>query len=190
MTREEELLAAIKELLHTFEQTARQTLSKLEQKSEQLRQLISEADAQIAELRRIQAQPGARSDALHANSTVSDADPKAKAPIPFQPAPTSARSAEVSASKHDSARKLDAPALSLGKPLPERVGREERAQILGRAFTPPPEKVGLDPSLFTDKHKRVYQLADDGLSVDEIAAIAKIGKGEVMLILSLRERHP
>lgn len=38
------------------------------------------------------------------------------------------------------------------------------------------------------KRTRIYQLADQGLSIDEIAQRAKIGKGEVQLMLGLRGR--
>lgn len=38
------------------------------------------------------------------------------------------------------------------------------------------------------KHAKVYQLADQGFSIDEIAQKAKIGKGEVQLMLGLRGR--
>lgn len=40
----------------------------------------------------------------------------------------------------------------------------------------------------TKKHEEVYRLADEGLELEEIAQRTKIGKGEVGLILNLREK--
>ncbi len=39
-----------------------------------------------------------------------------------------------------------------------------------------------------DKYQTVFNLAERGLSIDDIAQIAKIGKGEVQLLLELKNR--
>lgn len=46
----------------------------------------------------------------------------------------------------------------------------------------------IEPYQIPDKHLIVYQLAEQGLSPAEIAQKTKMGKGEVALILNLRNR--
>jgi hypothetical protein len=43
-------------------------------------------------------------------------------------------------------------------------------------------------SAHLDRYRRIYELADQGLSLDEIARQVEMGKGEIQLILSLRDK--
>lgn len=40
----------------------------------------------------------------------------------------------------------------------------------------------------TNRYREIYRMADEGLSIDEIARRAQLGKGEIQLILSLRKK--
>ena len=40
----------------------------------------------------------------------------------------------------------------------------------------------------SNRYRQIYQMADDGCSLDEIARHVRMGKGEVQLILSLRKK--
>ncbi|GAB4347004.1 MAG: hypothetical protein Kow0099_28720 [Candidatus Abyssubacteria bacterium] len=39
-----------------------------------------------------------------------------------------------------------------------------------------------------DRYRRIYELADQGLPIDEISRQVEMGKGEIQLILSLRDK--
>jgi hypothetical protein len=57
-----------------------------------------------------------------------------------------------------------------------------------------PQASGLDLTIEDEapaqgnRYQQIYQLADDGCSLDEIARHVRMGKGEVQLILSLRKK--
>ena len=44
------------------------------------------------------------------------------------------------------------------------------------------------PPLPSNRYQQIYQLADQGYSLDEIARAVQMGKGEIQLILSLRKK--
>ena len=44
------------------------------------------------------------------------------------------------------------------------------------------------PQLPPNRHRKIYELAEQGLPIDEIARLMQMGKGEIQLILSLREK--
>jgi hypothetical protein len=44
------------------------------------------------------------------------------------------------------------------------------------------------PPMPSARYRQIYQLADDGCSLDEIARHLRMGKGEIQLILSLRKK--
>jgi TolA-binding protein len=44
------------------------------------------------------------------------------------------------------------------------------------------------PPLPPNRYQQIYQLADQGYSLDEIARAVEMGKGEIQLILSLRKK--
>lgn len=43
--------------------------------------------------------------------------------------------------------------------------------------------------LSSDRYQQIYQLSDQGYSLDEIARAVQMGKGEIQLILSLRKKN-
>jgi len=44
------------------------------------------------------------------------------------------------------------------------------------------------PPMPSGRYRQIYQLADDGCSLEEIARHVRMGKGEIQLILSLRKK--
>jgi len=66
--------------------------------------------------------------------------------------------------------------------------REEREALLGVLRSPAPAgSQGLRELASEEKIRRVYELADSGMSIHRIAQQMSIGKGEIKLILSLRK---
>jgi hypothetical protein len=63
------------------------------------------------------------------------------------------------------------------EPKPEQPEPEERAE--SRAVSSAP----------TGRYREIYQMDDQGAPIDEIARHMKMGKGEIQLILSLREKN-
>ena len=76
------------------------------------------------------------------------------------------------------------------EPLPE-VGtdRAERAALFGTVRSVSPTRFPLPGSRLSaeDKQRLIYEYADSGMDIHEIAREMKIGKGEVKLVLSLRQ---
>jgi|GEM_PF-3334488 len=76
------------------------------------------------------------------------------------------------------------------EPLPE-VGtaRAERAALFGTVRSVSPAEFPLPGSRLSseDKQRLIYEYADSGMDIHEIAREMKIGKGEVKLVLSLRQ---
>ncbi len=76
------------------------------------------------------------------------------------------------------------------EPLPE-VGtdRAERAALFGSVRSVSPTEFPLPGSRLSseDKQRLIYEYADLGMDIHEIAREMKIGKGEVKLVLSLRQ---
>ena len=74
--------------------------------------------------------------------------------------------------------------------LPE-VGtdRAERAALFGSVISVSPANSPLPGSRLSsdDKQRLIYEYADAGMDIHEIAREMKIGKGEVKLVLSLRQ---
>jgi len=52
----------------------------------------------------------------------------------------------------------------------------------------PPEAHDDDAAAPTGRYKEIYQMEDEGLPIEEIARRLSMGKGEIQLILSLREK--
>jgi hypothetical protein len=69
------------------------------------------------------------------------------------------------------------------------TGAEERAALFGSVRTVSPIKSPLPGSKLSaeEKQRLVYGYADAGMDIHEIAREMQIGKGEVKLILSLRQ---
>ncbi len=69
------------------------------------------------------------------------------------------------------------------------TGRAERAALFGTVRTVPPVKSPLPGSKLSSEEKQrlIYEYADAGMDIHEIAREMKIGKGEVKLVLSLRQ---
>jgi len=69
------------------------------------------------------------------------------------------------------------------------TGRAERAALFGTVTTAPPLGTPLPGSRLSSEEKQrlIYQYADAGMDIHEIAREMKIGKGEVKLVLSLRQ---
>jgi len=69
------------------------------------------------------------------------------------------------------------------------TGRAERAALFGSVTTVPPARTPLPGSRLSSEEKQrlIYEYADAGMDIHEIAREMKIGKGEVKLVLSLRQ---
>jgi len=50
------------------------------------------------------------------------------------------------------------------------------------------EEQDVAPPYLNDRYREIYQMDDEGLPIDEIARRMQMGKGEIQLILSLREK--
>jgi len=50
------------------------------------------------------------------------------------------------------------------------------------------EEQDVAPLYLNDRYREIYQMDDEGLPIDEIARRMQMGKGEIQLILSLREK--
>lgn len=61
----------------------------------------------------------------------------------------------------------------------ERTARPELQITVEDADVPP----------LSERYKRIYRMADEGLSIDDIARRLEMGKGEIQLILSLRKKE-
>ncbi len=74
-------------------------------------------------------------------------------------------------------------------PQPEEPQKDNQAPA---AASPSPElQITVEddfPSATANRYQQIYQMADEGLSVDEIARRTQMGKGEIQLILSLRKK--
>ena len=64
-----------------------------------------------------------------------------------------------------------------GRSVPEVSPPEEEIETVAEPAAPP---VG--------RYRKIYQMQDEGLPIDEIARSMSMGKGEIQLILSLREK--
>jgi hypothetical protein len=69
------------------------------------------------------------------------------------------------------------------------TGRAERAALFGTVTAVPPVRTPLPGSRLSSEEKQrlIYEYADAGMDIHEIAREMKIGKGEVKLVLSLRQ---
>ena len=70
---------------------------------------------------------------------------------------------------------------------------KRRADTINPVNTPDPElEVSVEdedaPTMPSSRYQQIYQLADQGYSLDEIARAVQMGKGEIQLILSLRKK--
>jgi hypothetical protein len=69
---------------------------------------------------------------------------------------------------------------------------ERQTSVESPPDTPDPElQVTVEddaPTLPPNRYQQIYQLADQGFSLDEIARTVQMGKGEIQLILSLRKK--
>lgn len=76
----------------------------------------------------------------------------------------------------------------VSEPMPEQP--EEEATSAGPAASEPQPTAEKDPypSSLTGRYREIYQMDDQGLPIDEIARRMQMGKGEIQLILSLREK--
>lgn len=76
-----------------------------------------------------------------------------------------------------------------GASLETGTGREERAALFGTVRPVSPIATPLPGSKLSavEKRRLVYEYADAGMDIDEIAREMQLGKGEVKLILSLRQ---
>lgn len=72
-------------------------------------------------------------------------------------------------------------ARATGRPVSIESAKKRRNEASGTV----PEK---GKHVLKDKYKTVLDLAEQGLSIDDIAQTAKIGKGEVQLLLDLQNR--
>lgn len=89
------------------------------------------------------------------------------------PAPTD----QAQAAKVQKAQAAQLP----GKPVPIESAKRRRSENPGTGQ-------GKGNHVLKDKYKTVLSLAEQGLSIDDIAQSAQIGKGEVQLLLDLQKR--
>jgi len=76
---------------------------------------------------------------------------------------------------------------SASEPAPEQPAEEETGAT--PASQPrPTEEEKPTPASLTGRYREIYQMEDQGLPIDEIARQMQMGKGEIQLILSLREK--
>jgi hypothetical protein len=73
-------------------------------------------------------------------------------------------------------------------------GRHSNGDEARKALDSQPSELHLiveddeSPQTASARYQQIYQLADEGLSLDEIARHVQMGKGEIQLILSLRKK--
>lgn len=74
------------------------------------------------------------------------------------------------------------------KPAPEQSAEEETGARAPASQPRPTEEEKPTPASLTGRYGEIYQMEDQGLPIEEIARQMQMGKGEIQLILSLREK--